>query len=127
MNVQNFEQLAAYLDGEKLSAKFDMGVFSENEGDWRNQHTCGAVGCVIGQAPYAGLGEKGLSETWESYSHRVFGLEPWSNKWKWCFSSAWDGVDNTAKGAARRIRHLIKCGLPYNWEHQMYGAETITY
>ena len=47
--------------------------------------------------------------------------------WGWLFSSSWSDVDNTALGAAKRIRYFLDNGLPNDWYDQMTGAEPIIY
>lgn len=49
------------------------------------------------------------------------GLEDMSVEWNWLFGSEWEDVDNTPKGAAKRIRIFLESGVPEaflegNWE-----------
>ena len=43
--------------------------------------------------------------------------------WHVCFSNRWRHTDNTATGAALRIRELVNNGLPINWRDQMNGSK----
>ena len=104
MNRENLEKLAAYLEGGNLKARFDMITYAENGECYKD--TCGSVGCAIGHGPYAEI-PKNPSETWEEYCYRVFGISWLSKEWKFCFSASWQTVDNTPRGAAKRIRWLL--------------------
>ena len=82
---------------------------------------CGSVGCALGHAPLApGLEPikddyDAFSLCWLRYSQRVFGMDSHKeNKFEWnfVFSYRWEEYDNTPKGAAARIRYLVKHGRP---------------
>ena len=107
MNRTNLRILADYLESKKLKADFSMETYSADGGSYKP--VCGSVGCAVGHGPYAGL-PKNSTESWYAYEVRVFGLQ--NEEWEWCFSGLWAKYDNTPKGAAARIRYLLKRGTP---------------
>ncbi|WP_454287230.1 hypothetical protein [Rhizobium arsenicireducens] len=117
MNVENLTILANYLDTLEPK-KFDMGVYCQDEhGDSLNiyTHECGTVACAAGSGPAAGLPiDFTVDKGWDSYTHRVFGLDHLDVDWAWCFSGFWERLDNTPAGAAARIRHLLNGGEIYD-------------
>lgn len=106
--LANLEKLAVYLESDELKAEFDMGEYCEEE-FFHGHETCGSVGCAIGHGPYAGI-QKFRTESFKGYSDRVFGLD-W-NDWSHCFDCKWELRDNTARGAAARIRQVIAKHTP---------------
>lgn len=118
----NMERLAAYLEQQDgLKAEFDMSDYwvSDEEqndsvcqgGDYRTD--CGTIGCAVGHGPYAGV-VKRECESWGSYHRRCF--PPLTSAVGcFCFAASWHAVDNTALGAAKRIRTILDRGLPANW------------
>ena len=120
MNIKNLTLLAAYL--EKLPAyyeHFNMASYMCDEDDFQivlSQAAghppthCGTVACAVGHAPFVtGMPQPNFSDySWAYYSERIFDMGGNDMAWDWCFSAPWDDVDNTPKGAAARIRYLIK-------------------
>lgn len=106
----NLRKLAAYLWLLPNSAfskehRFDMRMFAEgDDAEQEFQTTCGSVGCAVGHGPYAGIPKKS-AEDWFSYQRRVFGAG--SGQWVTFFSLGWVSVDNTPRGAARRILYSL--------------------
>lgn len=124
MNIENLTTLANYLERVSPDA-FDMGKFSVDKHGKElglHVHECGTVACAVGWGPAAGFPPLPSDEFWTNYSHRVFGLYAGDAAWDWCFGWQWGGVDNTPTGAAKRIRYLIKRGVPPDAEDQMRGA-----
>lgn len=120
MNIQNLSILADHLNTVK-QFKFHMGAFMLDDDRCEvnpSRHDCGTVACAIGHGPWAGLPVEN-DRSWFDYSERVFGISNWA--WNWCFAADWRGVDNTPAGAAKRILHLIKHGLPDDFFSQMRG------
>ena len=70
---------------------------------------CGTVACAVGHGPFIGI-EPLEGEYWITYSERVFIKNV--REWEWCFSGDWCDIDNTPYGAAKRIKVLLKSGLP---------------
>jgi len=82
---------------------------------------CGFVACAVGHMPLA-LGITKDDESWFEYLDRVIGLR-WTDmtaRWgfaaAWMFSYNWVTQDNTAKGAANRIRFYVEVGVPLGWD-----------
>lgn len=125
-NDKNLLKLADYLD--KLPddyVHFDMSDFF-NDGEScpfpegaNIKNICGTVACAVGHGPAAGI-EALKGEGWFGYSSRVFTGDIY--EWRWCFCDDWQHVDNTPKGAALRIRHLIDVGLPLDSYEQKRGT-----
>ena len=113
MNTESLETLATYLESGELKAEFTMAYFFDVDADL-GMPTCGSSGCAVGHGPYAGI-SKIPGEGWVSYGTRAFGLSSGDLDWLWCFSSVWVNVDNTPRGAAKRIRYLLANGKPPEW------------
>ena len=114
---RNLRLLADHIDN------VDQENFSmETYGIYRG-HNCETVACALGHAPYVhGLGtvdddHNNSILNWEKYSKRVFGLDYTDEEWLWCFSCSWESYDNTPKGAAKRIRYMLKHGVPEGFDH----------
>lgn len=124
----NLRKLAAYLLAGELKADFNMRDFTDRARGFLPQKEatdCGTVGCAVGHGPFAGI-PKTKEETWSDYSYRVFGLFV-DSYWEWCFSDEWEEIDNSPKGAAKRIIYLLEEGLPVNHFQQMIGNDEIIY
>lgn len=91
-------------------------------------------------------------EGWDEYERRLFGIcvrfhdfdgtietlegltpaQVYENKkrsevWDFLFCGRWDNVDNTPKGAAKRIHYFLTNGLPENADQQRYGQAELSY
>jgi hypothetical protein len=123
VNKSNLTILADYLD-TLPSPRFDMTYFARDEHDEvltrPVTHECATVACAVGWGPAAGIPVNDAS-CWTQYSRDAFGLEPNLDAWNWCFAGAWSHIDNSPAGAAKRIRHLIEVGLPWDAERQRHG------
>lgn len=135
---KNLAKLADYLENLPDGyPSFDMRSFNSNSLSARIEvcslveSKCGTVACAVGHGPDAGITAK-EGELWTQYSSRVFASSD-SRLWKWCFSDRWTQQDNTAKGAAARIRWALKHmwlfgdGVPSNWTAQWKGTEPLCY
>ena len=84
-------------------------IFPEDVKDSETLSNCGTVACAVGHGPFVGI--KPLKgEGWMTYSERVFTKD--RQEWEWCFDGCWEDIDNTPHGAAKRIKILLKRGLP---------------
>jgi hypothetical protein len=111
---RNLRRLATYLWHLSTSTfirhhKFDMLQYSDSATCDRERNNCGTVGCALGHAPYAGIA-KHTGEDWDEYCNRQFDV--YSELWRAFFSSNWVEVDNTPRGAAKRILFCLKNGIP---------------
>lgn len=141
MNIKNLLKLADGLEGIPQEF-FDIGNYrkkelnSVNDVPFKSKSHCGAIGCAMGWGPFIqGLKppehcfnnfkpefKPALKElSFTEYSFQVFEVDVMTSSWDWCFSNAWQDVDNTAIGASLRIRELALNGLPYDSNGQMYG------
>lgn len=121
----NLRKLAAHLmtvkaKPTKNNVGFDMFNFRQplynNKGN-----ECGTVCCAAGHGPQAGI-LKHKDESWIGYINRVFGICFIQNYWNFLFCLEWAYVDNTPKGAAKRIIYLLENGLLPAWD---FNAETV--
>ena len=131
MNIENLERMAAHIETIPQEL-FDMQDYRRDEDDKYSQE-CNSVGCAIGHCTI--LNKEPLPKYangkiyFALWGWRFTRFSPWSTEWRWCFSSDWsiDGRDNTPTGCAKRIRWLIKNGIPNNWFDQMSGQAPLCY
>ena len=135
MNEVNLLKLADNLERVELK-NFDMTFFRSfwseeygiREAAYVDAGNCGTAGCVIGCSflmkgfePIASDYTSPITESryldYDKYCERLFGIDSIKNKgeWDWCFCGEWARIDNTPKGAAKRIRYMIKEGVPVGW------------
>lgn len=97
---------------------FDMRTY--RTGSYGDHHVpCGTAGCAVGWAPSI-MTERQLGSvldhdgeiSFPKVSERHLGINIDSFLWSFLFSAYWSKVDNTAKGAAARIRYFLNHGLP---------------
>lgn len=86
---------------------------------------CGTVACAVGHGPLAGIAPL-EDESWFEYSKRVFGA-PYGSLFRWLFDDNWANVDDTATGAAARIRYYLEHGIPENYYDQHFGRAPLCY
>lgn len=108
INRKNLQKLTSFLAHGELpkEVEFDMGCYTD--GDERST-TCGSAGCAIGFAPFAGI-RKFTSEQFGPYADRTL-IHYGMAARLWCFSPSWVGVDDTPKGAAKRIQYFLDNGI----------------
>lgn len=117
INKENLLKLADFLEKEvEGKREFDMFELNENGNIYSDypKEICGTVACALGYAPLAfELKDEDYRDDGQfCYKHfckRVFNIK-WADDerlWAWCFSPAWADFDNSAKGAALRIRYLV--------------------
>lgn len=122
----NLLTLAKFLDNKKNLPKdvtFNMLKHSEDDKD-KSQTTCGNVGDAIGFAPFAGI-EKLSGESWLEFAYRSFVDN--ADQYNWMFSYSWKYIDNTPKGASKRIMWFLTNGVPENFDRQRYGIDRRCY
>jgi hypothetical protein len=117
-HIKNLTRLANYLSRKQLKAHFDMEWISQNWShgkcidEGQGVTNCGTAGCALGHGPYAGI-RKLKTECWGDYCYRVFGFKS-GTVWEFIFGDHWTYKDNTANGAAERIRKFLKDGVTYD-------------
>lgn len=111
-----FERKYASISITDEPALIPIEAYSDN--------VCGTVACAIGHGPAAGI-EPLMGERWYTYAHRCFGAG--ELLFRWLFESDWWAVDNTAKGAAARIRVVLESGIPRSFNEQMRGTYPLCY
>lgn len=139
LNVGNLVKLAAYLLSLPEDYQhFGMGVYFSKPGGALGMtvteqageiNECGAVACAIGHGPSAGIAAKSeLQERfWGIYcDENLIAEVGFKHEWNWCFSDAWEGIDDTAKGAGQRIIYMLDHGVPESFQGlPEYGDELI--
>lgn len=133
LSPEHRDRLAALADLLETvpDDRFDMSWFHSRlgngspEGVAELRDECGTAGCALGWATtlFPSLGGEG----WWDYVNRVFGLPVSEEAWSWMFSDWWRDWDNTPRGAAARIRHLLEHGLTEDWREQMSGEAPLCY
>lgn len=114
---ENLNTLATYLESlPEDYSHFDMGdYFIHNEClIYQPSYAtriiqdceCGTVACAIGHGILAGIPAT-LEENWYDYGLRAFGVSIEDELGKFMFSGVWNVLDNTAHGAAKRIRYIL--------------------
>lgn len=113
----NLRLLEKYLRGAlREGTSFNMGEFADSDHFYTPSLECGSVGCAVGHGPYAGI-PKVADDSWRMYAARQFGADD-RRIWRWCFFGAWIASDNTAIGAANRIRFLLDHnGIPADFDY----------
>lgn len=126
----NLLKLAAYLEAlPEDYGQFDMGYFNAEVDDYNDtidlplsdrKYDCGTVACAVGHGPAAGIRAYG-DFNWGQYARRVFGTEVGDDNFNYMFGACWERFDNTAKGAAARIRTYVEAGgeVPVGWDENL--------
>ncbi len=144
-NKENLRLIAEHT-AQRPEEHFDMSYFVKHDNysfgfaaseDVVQQikNPCGTIACVLGDCPQiGGAFTPDGTENWEGYSERVTGIPLETSDWEYLFSGRWGdddydrpAPDNTAAGAAKRILHYIKYGLPDDWNKQMTGEADLDY
>lgn len=124
----NLLKLANFLNNKKNLPKeveFNMQTYCEASNTFQSK--CGAVGCAVGFAPFTGI-RKIKEESWKEYAERVLIGDDYSEEiYDWLFSSFWANIDNTPKGAAKRIFWFLKNNVPENLYEQRDGRDPLCY
>lgn len=119
--IKNLKKLAKYLYNLPDDYQhFDMSIFCGTEDvnfelyevSKETYSQCGAVACALGHGIAAGIKPYKKAKNWEDYSYENFGISVSSEEWDWCFTVFWNHVDNTPKGAAKRIMLMLESGIP---------------
>lgn len=117
MNKENLLKMADFI--EKVPQEmFDISKYRRSN---KSSPICNSIGCVIGHCTE--LDPEGVEEfrdesgdiDFKEWSEHFTGLIN-LKEWRWCFSAYWEDLDNTPTGAAKRIRYLVKYGLPEGWK-----------
>lgn len=132
MNRENLTKLATYLEQLPIDYKhFDMEGYYDKDHQLTHEQAldyalnnggvdkfnCGTVACAVGHGPAAGILFKPSEITWydkpnwDRYA-RNFVDDTMATDFRWLFSSEWEHVDNTHRGAAARIRYLLDGHAP---------------
>lgn len=131
VNWEKLLRLADALDRElPQGVKFNMEQFVAH-------NSCGTVCCALGlntlidtprDFTYSPILGHNYPEDWTDYACRVLGIDAEnSTLLYWLFSANWSFADNTAKGAAARIRWTYKHGIPESLYLQMRKLTPLCY
>jgi hypothetical protein len=127
MNKRNLLKMADHIETVPQEL-FDMELI--RKGDTKTRK-CNSVGCIIGHSTV--LDKNPLprliygSINFLAWSKKFTGIRFLSDEGRFLFASAWQSIDNTPVGAAKRIRYFVKNGLPENWLKIMYGENPLPY
>lgn len=119
MNRKLLEKLAEVL--EKYDGPFDMANFDPRNDD------CGCaahIGAIYGVGEFPVVVEYNDDDEpdeMDGFDDYVEQFELTHEENDWLFDGYWYEIDNTAKGAAKRIRHLLKHGVPSDYRMQING------
>ena len=144
----NLAKLAAYLDTlpDDYEA-FEMRTFfgaarniqadPDVEADYGLHNggvdKCGAVACAIGHGPSAGIllppaliSDLTKRVNWWGYIDRFFIPESRETEYAfaWMFGADWSLVDNTPRGAAKRIRFYLQNGHGFTFDDDWGDYDT---
>lgn len=133
MNRDNLKKLADYLDTlptdytgfamehyYRLNKNFTDIWDAARWMETASEPECGSVACALGHGPAAGikmklaptaLNDLYTSEMWSIYCLEAFGVVWGKGVAEWMFGGDWACCDNTAKGAAARIRYVLDGGF----------------
>ena len=122
MNKENLLKLAKFLDELPEDYEhFDMSKWIASdtkelrldEIENVDIKVCGYAACAIGHAPQAL--ELTTEETWKHHTWGNFIDVYFDIAWieeQFMFGVDWSGIDDTPKGAAKRIRYFLQNGVP---------------
>lgn len=77
-------------------------------------HNCGTTACLVGHAPYLGIGLEHVdalvneSDQWSKYCRRTFGTKS-GELWVWMFGPCWE---DSALDAIKRVAYTLQTGHP---------------
>lgn len=129
-------QMYTFLDAGEMHRDNDFSRKDAQDEYLAKLHTCGSAACAVGHGPSLYEVDKVFKvkrhEGWSEYTARVFGIDDCDDgegerAFNWLFDGEWGDVDNTPKGAAKRIRWYLKKGVPENADAQLYGTEPLCY
>lgn len=111
-DTKNFDMFDFVNPGEKLDESFPMIPINNIPTAKLNKslkNECNTCACAVGWAPVFGVRRK-PGEDFSDFSFRTLILTPNEDDtvWRWCFDSDWTFIDNTPRGAAVRILHLLE-------------------
>ena len=122
MNKENLLKLAKFLDELPEDYKhFDMSKWltsdtyelCPDEIEDVDIKACGYAACAIGHAPQAlelTTEQAWECPTWSNFIEVYFGIDHHAEQFM--FGAGWSDIDDTPKGAAKRIRYFLENGVP---------------
>lgn len=134
---ENLARLADFLTAIHdcdMPTHFDMWNFFVDADETKRRpvrqedYECGTIACAAGFGPAAGVPAL-PDESWDGYIKRAFGVGSVgvSHDAIFLFNAHWAMTDNTAEGAALRIRYALDYGVPNNTADQMLGRAYLCY
>ena len=130
----NLKKLALFLISEECYLSFNMANFCIKDNLYRSnpklmKNECGTICCVVGMIPFISpesiVVHLYLDEIqWIPTCTRFCGIDdPFSKEFIWLFGGEWVDRDNSRLGAAKRILHFLRVGIPEDWEQQLQFKE----
>ena len=131
LNKANYEKLHDYAIANLTDDKVDMGEYVGGDIDDDIDYpkhaiklvNCGSVACMLGHSTVIFQEEARRADSWNEFSHLVFGCQHIDEEWHFIFSPDWANWDNTVKGACRRIELLLEKGKPTWWAYNSPEAD----
>lgn len=130
----NLQKLHDYLvkNKELVKPHFDISVYADLEYGYdlapyqgEKINTCGAVGCLIGHGPIAGIPAYKKDYDWNDYSDRVFGTKINiinSLLFDWVFEGDWKEYQPTLEEGIKRLAFVLKHkAVPANYKASDYA------
>ena len=133
MNKENLLRMAEFIVTIP-ETNFDIRFWDKDISD-EERNECGSICCVVGHC----VSLDTRTNLLEIYGDKdidgqtIFDHRQWSYdftnlhgyEWDWCFSANWYSVDNTPIGASKRIKYLLKDGLPSHWGRDRYTPDIV--
>lgn len=130
--MANKQSLRLLADGlKKLPVNydgFDMDTFfTDHEGDQPGTvpryiseeiNVCGTSACAVGHGPTIPGLEAYPTETWTTYTTRVFGVGRFDDAFGYMFGARWSSIDNSVEGAIERIETYLASGIPQSYYNE---------
>ena len=130
MNKDNLLRMANHIETIPQE-DFNMAKFRKDRSSKKIE--CNTVGCAVGHCII--LDPDNIKKNFIDRYGMIDYLE-WSEQftgvtnmeqWNYLFGSGWKYTDNTPKGTAKRIRHVLKHGFPDEMSQEINGTKKLSY
>jgi len=131
MNKENLLKMANHI--ETIPQKeFDMEKYRKDRSSKKIE--CNTVGCAVGHCTI--LDPDNIQKNYLCRFYGDINFLTWSEdftgvndmpQWNYLFGDRWKYTDNTPKGTANRIRHVVKHGFPKDIKQEILGLKKLSY
>jgi len=132
MNKENLLRMANHIE---TIPQEDFNMYSFRKVGSSMGIECNSVGCAIGHCTILDI--ENIQNNFIDGEYDMIEFTDWSKDftgvtnmgWNYLFSSKWRVVDNTPKGTANRIRHVVKHGFPnyIDMKQELNGHKKLSY